>query len=260
MDLGIAGKKALVTAASRGFGRACAISLAREGAQVTIVARRPEPLAETARSIGEMTGAPVTAVSADIVTEEARAAALEACPAPDILINNVGGPPHGDDFRAWDRDVWIAALEDSMLTPIFMIRATVDGMTARGFGRVVNITSSSVRAPIANMGLSNGARAGLTGFVAGIARQTVRHNVTINNLLPGRSATDRLERNLAANARKAGRRVEDVRAEQMAQHPAGRFGDPAEMGDVCAYLCSAQAGYITGQNVLVDGGRFPGTL
>ena len=260
MDLGIAGKKGLVTAASRGFGRACAFSLAREGVAVTIVARRSGPLEETAAEIRAATGARIITVGADIVADEGRQAVLAACPDPDILVNNCGGPPHGDDFRDWDRDTWIAALDDSMLTPIFFMRATLDGMIARRFGRIVNVTSNSVKAPIPNMGLSNGARAGLTGFVAGLARQTVRHNVTINNLLPGRSATDRLRRNLEAAARKSGRPVEEVEAEQKAAHPAGRFGDPAEMGDACAYLCSAQAGYVTGQNLLVDGGRYPGTF
>lgn len=260
MNLGIAGRKALVTAASKGFGRACALALAREGAEVTIVARTPATLEAAAEAIRAETGARVTRVAADIVSDEGRCAVLAACPEPDILVNNSGGPPHGDDFRAWDRDAWIAALDDSMLTPIFFIRAAVDGMIGRRFGRIVNITSNSVKAPIPNMGLSNGARAGLTGFVAALARQCVRHNVTINNLLPGRSATDRLRKNLEAAARKTGRSVAEVEAEQKAAHPAGRFGDPDEMGAVCAFLCGVHAGYITGQNVLVDGGRFPGTF
>ncbi len=260
MDLGIAGKRALVTAASRGFGRACAYALAREGCDVTIVARRADVLEQTVAEISGATGANVRAVAADIATDEGRAAALAACPELDILVNNTGGPPHGWNFREWDRATWIAAAEDSMLTPIFLIRATIDGMMARGFGRIVNITSSSVKAPIANMGLSNGVRAGLTGFVAGLARQVAAHNVTLNNLLPGRSATDRLTRNIAGEAKRQGRPAADVLAEQQATHPAGRFGDPADIGDACAFLCSAQAGYIVGQNLLVDGGKFPGTF
>ncbi len=260
MDLGIAGKTGLVTAASRGFGRACAQSLAREGVKVTIVARTPGPLQDAADEISTATGTEVSTVVADIVSEAGRAAVLAACPDPDILVNNSGGPPHGDDFQKWDRDTWIAAMDDSMLTPIFFIKAALDGMIERRFGRIVNITSNSVKAPIPNMGLSNGARTGLTGFVAGLARQTVRHNVTINNLLPGRSATDRLWRNLEAAAKKSGRTVEEVEAEQKAAHPAGRFGDPAEMGDACAFLSGVQAGYITGQNLLVDGGKYPGTF
>ena len=260
MDLGIAGKTGLVTAGSRGFGRACAFSLAREGVEVTIVARTPGPLQDAADEITAATGTEVRTVAADIVSDAGRAAVIEACPNPDILVNNCGGPPHGDDFREWDRDTWIAAMDDSMLTPVFFIQATVDGMIERRFGRVVNLTSNSVKAPIPNMGLSNGARSALTGFVAGLARETVRHNVTINNLLPGRSATDRLWRNLEAAAKKSGRTLEEVEAEQKAAHPAGRFGDPAEMGDACAFLSSAQAGYITGQNLLIDGGKYPGTF
>lgn len=258
MNLGIAGKTAIVTAASRGFGRACAFSLAREGCRVTIVARRPDVLEETAHEIAAATGATVTPVAADIATDAGRAAALAACPDPDILVNNSGGPPHGWNFREWDRATWIAAAEDSMLTPIFMIRATIDGMIARKFGRIVNITSSSVKAPIANMGLSNGVRSGLTGFVAGLARQVAANNVTINNLLPGRSATDRLIHNIEAEAKKQGRSYDDVLNEQQAGHPAGRFGDPAEIGDACAFLCAAQSGYIVGQNLLIDGGKYPG--
>ena len=260
MDLGIAGKKAIVTAASRGFGRACAFSLAREGCRVTIVARRPDVLAQTASEIRAATGAEIATVAADIATDGGRAAALAACPEPDILVNNSGGPPHGWNFREWDRATWIAAAEDSMLAPIFMIRASIDGMIARRFGRIVNITSSAVKAPIANMGLSNGVRSGLTGFVAGLARQVSASNVTINNLLPGRSATDRLTHNIQAEAKKQGRSYDDVLKEQQSAHPAGRFGDPAEVGDACAFLCGVQAGYIVGQNLLLDGGKYPGTF
>lgn len=259
MEFGIRGRKALVCAASRGLGRACAASLAREGVAVTLVARTESVLEETAKAIRGQTGAQVAAVAADITTPEGRRAALAACPEPDILVNNAGGPPPGD-FRDWNRDDWIKALDANMLTPIELIKATVDGMIARKFGRIVNITSSAVKAPIDILGLSNGARAGLTGFVAGIARKTVRHNVTINNLLPGPFDTDRLHQTIAAAANSAGRTVEQVRAERAAANPAGRFGDPAEFGDLCAYLCSAQAGYITGQNFLIDGGAYPGTF
>lgn len=259
MDLGIAGKTALVCAASKGLGRACAHSLAREGVNVTIVARTKNEIEAAAREIADDTGASVTPVAADITTEEGRSAALAACPRPDILVNNAGGPPPGD-FRDWDREDWIAALDANMLAPIALIKASVDGMIERRFGRVVNITSGAVKAPIPILGLSNGARAGLTGFVAGLARETVRHNVTINNLLPGPFETDRLEATIDAAAKKADRPFDEVRAERKSANPAGRFGDPAEFGDACAFLCGARAGFITGQNVLLDGGAFPGTL
>jgi 3-oxoacyl-[acyl-carrier protein] reductase len=259
MDLGIRGKRALVCAASKGLGRACAFSLAREGVSVTIAARSKAALEETAAEIRVATGSEVVPVAVDITTEEGRAEALRACPEPDILINNAGGPPPGD-FRDWGREEWIAALNAYMLTPIELIKATVDGMIERNFGRIVNITSSAVKAPIEVLGLSNGARSGLTGFVAGIARKTVRHNVTINNLLPGPFATDRLRATIAASAKAAGKSVEEMERLRREANPAGRFGEPAEFGDACAYLCSVQAGYITGQNLLMDGGAFPGTF
>lgn len=259
MDLGIKGRHALVCAASKGLGRACALQLAREGVDVTIVARRPGPLEETAEEIRSTTGVNVNAVATDITSPEGRALALEACPHPDILVNNAGGPPPGD-FRDWDRDDWIKALDANMLTPIELIKATVDGMMERRFGRIVNITSGAVKAPIDILGLSNGARAGLTGFVAGVARKTVINNVTINNLLPGPFDTDRLRQTIQAVAEKTGRPVEEVAKERAAGNPAGRFGDPVEFGEACAFLCSAHAGFITGQNLLLDGGAFPGTL
>ncbi|MBL8226871.1 MAG: SDR family oxidoreductase [Bryobacterales bacterium] len=259
MDLGIRGRKAIVCAASKGLGRACAFSLAREGVAVTIIARGVEALERTAGEIRDQTQAQVTVVSADITTPQGREAALRACPEPDILVNNAGGPPPGD-FRDWTRDHWIAALDANMLTPIELIKATVDGMIARRFGRIVNITSSAVKQPIDILGLSNGARAGLTGFVAGIARKTAGHNVTINNMLPGPFDTDRLRSNLAVTAKAANRTVEDEAARRKALNPTGRFGDPAEFGDLCAYLCSMQAAYITGQNLLIDGGAYPGTF
>ncbi len=259
MDFGIKGRRALVCAASKGLGRGCALALAREGVDVTIVARSEGPLEETRRAIEAETGTRVTAVPLDITTAEGRSAALAACPNPDILINNAGGPPPGD-FRDWDREAWIRALDANMLTPIELIRATVDTMIERGFGRIVNITSSSVKAPIPTLGLSNGARTGLTGFVAGIARQTVRSGVTINNLLPGSMDTDRLKVTMRGAAEKAGRSIEEEMKTRAAQIPAGRFGTAEEFGQVCAFLCSVQAGYMTAQNVLVDGGAYPGTF
>ncbi len=259
MDLGLAGKHAIVCAASKGLGRACALSLAREGCTLVINARTVETLEATAAEIRTATGVRVAAVACDITTPEGRERVLAACPEPDILINNAGGPPPGD-FRAWDRDDWIKAIDANMLTAIFLIKATVDGMIARRFGRIVNITSGAVKAPIDILGLSNGARAGLTGFCAGVARKTVRHNVTINGLLPGPFDTDRLRSNYLHSAEKSGRPFDEVYAEGAAKNPAGRFGDPAEFGDACAYLCSAQAGFITGQNLLLDGGNYPGTL
>lgn len=259
MDLGIRDRKALVCASSKGLGKACAFSLAREGAAVTLVARSEGPLVATAVEIEKATGASVAAVVADITTDAGREAALAACPAPDILINNAGGPPPGD-FRDWGREEWIAAIEANMLTAIFLIKATIDGMIERKFGRIVNITSSAVKAPIDILGLSNGARAGLTGFVAGISRKTAAHNVTINNLLPGAFDTERMHKNNEATAAKSGRTVDQVLADRIRTIPAGRVGNPSEFGDACAYLCSAQAGFVTGQNFLIDGGAYPGTF
>jgi 3-oxoacyl-[acyl-carrier protein] reductase len=258
MDLGIKGRKALVCAASKGLGRACAMSLAREGVDVTILARGKEALDKTADEIRKASGVKVTALVADITTAEGRAAALAACPDPDILVNNAGGPPPGD-FRDWTREDWIKAVDANMLTPIELIKATVDGMIARKFGRIVNITSNSVKAPIEELGLSNAARSGLTGFVAGLARKTVRHNVTINNILPGQFMTDRLKTRLTVNAKEAGVTLEQYLDKRSQVIPAGRFGDPNEFGELCAYVCSVQAAFITGQNFLIDGGTYPGT-
>lgn len=258
MELGIKGRKALVCAASKGLGRACAMSLAREGVDVTILARGQEALEKTAEDIRKASGVKVTAIVADITTEAGRAAALAACPQPDILVNNAGGPPPGD-FRNWSREDWIKAVDANMLTPIELIKATVDGMIARKFGRIVNITSNSVKAPIEELGLSNAARSGLTGFVAGIARKTIRHNVTINNILPGQFMTDRLKTRLTVNAKEAGVTLEQYLDKRSQVIPAGRFGDPNEFGELCAYVCSVQAAFITGQNFLIDGGTYPGT-
>lgn len=259
MDLGIKGRKAIVCAASQGLGHACATALAQNGVDLIVNARRREALEAAAAAIRQEYGVQVTAVAADITTPEGRAAVLAAEGAPDILVTNAGGPPPGD-FRAWSEADWLAALRANMLTPIELIKAVIDGMAARGFGRIVNITSSAVKAPIAELGLSNGARAGLTGFVAGLARTVAGQGVTINNLLPGRFATARQKSNLAARAAKAGRPVAEIERATVAAIPAGRFGEPEEFGQLCAYLCSAQAGYITGQNLLIDGGAYPGTL
>jgi 3-oxoacyl-[acyl-carrier protein] reductase len=259
MDLGIRGRTALVCAASKGLGKGCAVSLAREGVNLVITARGKDALEATAEEIRKRYGVAVTAVAGDITTEEGRQAALKACAAPDILVNNAGGPPPGD-FRNWERDTWIKALDANMITPILLIRAVVDPMIARKFGRIVNITSGAVKNPIPELGLSNGARTGLTGFVAGLSRKTVRSNVTINSLLPGPFDTDRLRGNLEFNARSSGKTVDELRKARAEANPAGRFGTIEEFGDACAFLCSAQAGYITGQNLLLDGGLYPGTL
>lgn len=259
MDLGIAGRTALVCAASKGLGRGCAQALAAEGARLVIVARTRETLEAAAADIRAATGADVTAVACDITTPEGRAAALAACPQPDILVTNAGGPPPGD-FRDFTHDDWIRALEANMLTPIELIRASVDGMIARRFGRVVNITSSAVKAPIDVLALSNGARSGLTGFVAGLARKVAEHNVTINNLLPDLFDTDRIATTLAAAAQAQGATVDELRARRTKEIPAKRLGTPHEFGAACAFLCSVHAGYITGQNWLLDGGAYPGTF
>ena len=259
MELGIRGRTALVCAASKGLGKGCAVALAREGVHLVITARGKEALEQTASELREKFRVKVTAVAGDITTQEGRNAALAACPSPDILINNAGGPPPGD-FRDWDREAWVKALDANMITPILLIRAVVDGMIAKKFGRIVNITSGAVKLPIPELGLSNGARTGLTGFVAGLSRKTVRHNVTINGLLPGPFETDRLRGNIAFHAKNTGKSPEEVAKARAEANPAGRFGTIEEFGDACAFLCSAQAGYITGQNLLLDGGAYPGTF
>lgn len=259
MDLGIKGKSAIVCAASKGLGRACAWSLAREGVDLTICARGRGALEQTAAEIRKAFGVKVNALALDVTTPDGRAQLLAACPQPDILVNNAGGPPPGD-FRNWSREDWIKALDANMLTPIELIKATIDPMIARRFGRIVNITSGAVKFPIPELGMSNGARTGLTGFVAGLSRQVARHNVTINNLLPGAFLTDRLQSNFEANARKQGVPAETIKEARAKTIPAQRYGEPAEFGDACAYLCSAQAGYVVGQNFLLDGGAYPGTF
>ncbi len=264
MDLGIAGRTALVCGGSKGLGLGCAEALVREGVNVVVVARGAEALqAAAARLEAAAAGSPrpfVKTVAADITTPEGRAAAFAAHADYDIVVTNAGGPPPGD-FRDWDREAWIKAVDANMLTPIELIKATVDGMAARGFGRIVNITSSAVKAPIDILGLSNGARSGLTGFVAGAARSKLAaQGVTLNNLLPGKFDTDRLATTLGAAATKTGKSLDDVRRAQQAQIPAGRFGTPEEFGAICAFLCSVHAGYMTGQNLLADGGAYPGTF
>jgi 3-oxoacyl-[acyl-carrier protein] reductase len=259
VDFGIGGKAALVCGASRGLGKGCAVALAHEGVRLTLVARGAGALEATADELRAATGAHVVTVAADITTPAGRAAALAACSAPDIVVTNAGGPPPGD-FRDWEREQWLAALDANMLTPIALMRAVVDGMVERGFGRIVNVTSSAVKAPIPALGLSNGARSGLTGFVAGLARAIAGGGVTINNLLPGAFDTDRLRATLEAAAAAKGSDAASEVAFRLNGIPAGRFGTPAEFGAACAFLCSVQASYITGQNVLIDGGAYPGTF
>src|ERR1700733_11243966 len=259
LDLKIKGRKAIVCAASKGPGRACAMSLGRAGVDLVITARTQETLEQTAEEIRKETGAKVTAIAGDISTEAGRQAALAACPNPDLLVNNCGGPPHGD-FRHWSVEDWQKAVNANMLTPIMLIKSVIDGMCERRFGRIVNITSSSVKSPIANLGMSNGARAGLTAFCAGIARQVAKHNVTINGILPGPFLTDRLKSSMEYDARQQNVAFEDILAQSSARNPAGRVGDPAEFGDACAFLCSSSAGFIVGQNLLLDGGAFNATL
>jgi 3-oxoacyl-[acyl-carrier protein] reductase len=255
MDLGIKGKWALVCAASKGLGKGCASALVGEGVNVVITARGAEALEATAVELRALNGGEVRTVVGDITSAEGRAAALAACPQVDILVNNAGGPPPGD-FRDWDREAWIKALDANMLTPIELIKATVDSMAARGFGRVVNITSGAVKAPIGVLGLSNGARSGLTGFVAGLARSGISgKGVTINALLPGAFDTDRLRSMMRASP--------DPAAAQKAREqtiPARRLGTAEEFGAMCAFICSVHAGYLTGQNILLDGGAYPGTF
>jgi 3-oxoacyl-[acyl-carrier protein] reductase len=259
MDLGIEGRWALVCAASKGLGKGCATALVKEGVNVVITARGADVLEATAAELRKLDGGEVRSVAGDITTAAGRAAALAACPQVDILVNNAGGPPPGD-FRQWDRDAWIKAVDANMLTPIELIKATVDAMAGRGFGRIVNITSSSVKAPIDVLGLSNGARSGLTGFIAGLARTGIAaKGVTINGLLPGVFDTDRIRTVSAATAAREGKTLEQVAEARQRGIPARRYGTPAEFGSICAFLCSVHAAYITGQNVLADGGAYPGT-
>lgn len=264
MDLGIAGKWALVCGASKGLGWGCAQALSAEGVHVLLVARGAEALEAAAVKMRSAKASPTYAdvlfVAADITTPEGRAAVFAVRQDFDIVVTNAGGPPPGD-FRDWDREAWLKAVDANMLTPIELIKATVDGMVARGFGRIVNITSSSVKAPIDILGLSNGARSGLTGFVAGVARnpKLAAANVTLNNLLPGAFDTDRLKTTMQGAAQKSGQSIDVILETRKKTIPAQRFGTPEEFGAACAFLCSQQAGYITGQNMLLDGGAYPGT-
>jgi 3-oxoacyl-[acyl-carrier protein] reductase len=257
MDLGISGKRAIVCGASRGLGAACAEALVREGVDVLLVARNEARLGETVNRLNAHAGGTATSVAADVATPEGRASIVARCPDPDILVTNAGGPAPGD-FRDWSRDHWLRAIDANMLAPIELMRLTVDRMIERRFGRIVNITSGAVKAPIDVLGLSNGPRSGLTGFVAGLARKTIAHNVAINNLLPSAVETERLRTTAAAQF--GGGDVEAALAQRRARIPAGRFGTPEEFGAICAFYCSVHVGYVTGQNVLVDGGAYPGVF
>ena len=259
MDLGISGRKAIVCASSKGLGLACAISLAQAGVHVVINGRSEETLAKARDEILRVADVTIKIVAADVATQEGRAAVLSAEPEADILVTNCGGPKAGD-FRDWDEAAWIGALQMNMIAPIMLMRDTVDGMAARGFGRVVNITSRSVKTPLAKLGLSNGARAGLTGFVAGLSREMAQHNVIINNLLPGPFLTDRIRSSAARDAESSSKTVEEIIAQRAKASPVRRLGRPEEFGNACAYLCSAHAEYIVGQNILMDGGGFASTV
>jgi len=267
MNFGLTGKSALVCGASKGLGLGCARALAAEGTALVVVARGAEALEHAAAELRALGAAGVVAVAADITTPTGRQEALAAAERLpdgvagkfDIVVTNAGGPPPGN-FRDWDSEDWSGALNANMLTPIELIRATVDGMIERRWGRIVNITSAAVKAPNSYLGLSNGARSGLTGFVAGVAREVAPHGVTINNLLPGSFDTDRLRGNLKIQAEKKGISVDAAREARLRELPPGRFGHPDEFGAACAFLCSVQAGYVNGQNFLVDGGAYPGTF
>ncbi len=256
MDLGIAGKHAIVCASSRGLGRGCALALAEAGCDVVLNGRDHASLEATGEEISERFGVKVELIAGDVSKPEIQAKLLAACPDPDILVNNNGGPPRRD-FREIDREAMLTGLVQNMVTPIELIRATIGGMTDRGFGRIVNITSSSVLTPIPGLDLSSGARAGLTAFLAGVSRQVAGRNVTINNVLPGKMDTERLASGHRARAATTGDDIDVVIAREIAAIPAKRFGTAEEFGQICAFLCSVHAGYITGQNILIDGGLFP---
>ena len=259
MDLGIAGRKAIVCASSRGLGRACALKLAEAGCEVVVNGLNRERLEATAADLRKATGARITAVAADVATAEGQKALFGACPEPDILVNNNAGPPFRD-FRELDRQKMLDGVTANMVVAIELTQKVIDPMIARKFGRIVNITSGSVKMPLAGLDLSSGARAGLTAFLAGVARSVAASNVTINFLLPGTFDTDRLRSNFEATAKKRGISVDQATAERVASVPAKRFGQPDEFGAACAFLCSTHAGYITGQNLLLDGGAFPGAF
>ena len=259
MDLGIRGKRALVCAASKGLGRGCAMALAQAGVDLVINARGAAALAQTAAEIRALYGVEVVEVAADITTEAGRSLVLKQAGAIDILVTNAGGPPPGL-WSDWSRDAFIQAIDANMLTPIALMQALMPGMIARGWGRVVNITSQSVKAPIPQLGLSNAARTGLTGFVAGTARQVAGQGVTVNNLLPGIHATDRADALDAGVVKSQGISLDAARSQRAATIPAGRYGTAAEFGAACAFLCSQHAGFIVGQNILLDGGATNATI
>jgi len=259
MDLGIKGRKAIVCASSRGLGRGSAEALAEAGCDLVLNGRNEETLDATATAIRDTYGVKVTTVAADVTTDEGRAALLDAEPAPDILINNAGGPPPGM-WSDWGAAEWESAFRSNMLTPILLATAVLPGMIDRGWGRVVSITSGSVKSPIPQLGLSNGARAGLTGFVAGTARQVAKHGVVMNNILPGQHETDRIHSLMNAISKREGITVEEARARALAANPRGIFGSPQAFGQICAFLCSEHCTYMVGQNVLVDGGLFNSTM
>jgi 3-oxoacyl-[acyl-carrier protein] reductase len=259
MDLGIAGRKAIVCASSRGLGRACALALAHAKCEVVINGREGKALQATAAELRTATGSKIIEVQADLATADGQAALLQACPDPDILVNNNAGPPFRD-FRQLTRAQMVDGVIANMVVAIELIQKVIDSMTARKFGRIVNITSGSVKMPLVGLDLSSGARAGLTAFLAGVARSVAASNVTINFLLPGTFDTERLRSNIASNAKNKGVSFDEAKADRIASVPARRFGQPDELGAACAFLCSAQAGYLTGQNLLIDGGAFPGAL
>ncbi len=259
MDFGLSGRKAIVCASSRGLGKACARALAEAGCEVVINGRDAKTLNATAAELSSITGAKIIAVVADVATAAGQQALLAACPQPDILVNNNAGPPLRD-FRELTRDQMIEGVTANMIVAIELIQKVIDPMMQRKFGRIVNITSGAVKAPLAGLDLSSGARAGLTAFVAGVARTVADKNVTINSLMPGAFDTDRLRGTLSKTSEKSGKNITQVAAERIATIPAKRFGEPAEFGAACAFLCSTQAGYITGQNLLIDGGLFPGAF
>ncbi|MGX1496049.1 3-oxoacyl-[acyl-carrier protein] reductase [Labrenzia sp. MBR-25] len=256
MDLGLKGKKAIICASSRGLGKGCAQALAEAGCDIVLNGRNETVLEETRAQLQNLYGVSVAAIAADVSTREGQEALLTACPNPDILVNNNGGPPRRD-YSELDREALLEGVVQNFVTPIELIQAVVPGMKERGFGRIVNITSLSVKMPIEGLDLSSGARAGLTAFLAGVCRQLAPHGVTVNNLLPGKMDTDRLKGGFERAAQQSGKSLEDVRAAQAAEIPARRFGSAEEFGQTCAFLCSRHAGYITGQNILMDGGLYP---
>jgi 3-oxoacyl-[acyl-carrier protein] reductase len=256
MDLGLKGKKAIICASSRGLGKGCAQALAEAGCDIVLNGRNETVLEETRAQLQNLYGVSVAAIAADVSTREGQEALLTACPNPDILVNNNGGPPRRD-YSELDREALLEGVVQNFVTPIELIQAVVPGMKDRGFGRIVNITSLSVKMPIEGLDLSSGARAGLTAFLAGVCRQLAPHGVTVNNLLPGKMDTDRLKGGFERAAQQSGKSLEDVRAAQAAEIPARRFGSAEEFGQTCAFLCSRHAGYITGQNILMDGGLYP---